>query len=416
MPLLKIEGGHNLTGEVFISGSKNSALGILVASLLFDGRITINNVPNIMDIRMMLEIFDDLNINYEMEKNTVIVNSNELASTRVIHQNCQQFRASYYFMGALLGRYHEVDILYPGGCQIGKRPIDFHLMGFEALGGNISFLDESIRIRASKLKGTIIELPKKSLGATLNIIMAACYSLGKTTIINASIEPEVIDVISFLRCGGFTIDVIVDTIVIYGEKNIIKKSFSYDVMYDRIEAGTYLALGLIKGPLIIRNANYKNLKGVIYPLIKANARIEIMDDRIIVYPSILEPMDIKTDYYPGFPTDLEQIFAPVLVKYGGTIVETIFENRLSNCLMLEKMGANILVEDQKAVFEPSNLVGTYVKGTDLRGSASLLIAGLMAQGNTYLDGYLYIERGYENIYEKIRKIGGKLEFVDKIIE
>lgn len=413
MPLLKINGGKELSGSVYISGSKNSCLAILISALLFDGRICINNVPDIIDIRKLFSIFSLLEIEYYFENNSVIINSRELNNTRVVSDDVKRFRASYYFMGLMLGRYHEVLINYPGGCRIGKRPIDFHLLGFELLGGKIEFLDDLIKITTNRLVGAEIALPKKSVGATINIILASCYAEGESIIHNASLEPEVCDVIEFLNTGGFNIKIIDDSIVIQGMKKVINKSFSYEVMFDRIEAGTFICLGLLCGDLVIYNANYKYLKNIIYPLIKANARIEIIEDRIYVYKSKLKELMIETGDYPLFPTDMLQIFMVLMAFSGGRAKETIYEDRISSAEMLKRMGANVIYDKTSALFKPDKLRGCHVIGNDLRGATSLLIAGLASLGETYITGYEYIERGYENIYEKIKAIGGDVVFVEE---
>lgn len=410
MPLLKINGGKELTGSVYISGSKNSCLAILISALLFDGRICISNVPDILDIRKLLSIFNLLKIEYFFDNNSVIINSSGLDNTKVVSDDVKKFRASYYFMGLMLGRYHEVLINYPGGCRIGKRPIDFHLLGFELLGGKIEFWDDLIKITAEKLVGAEIFLPKKSVGATINIILCSCYAEGETIIHNASLEPEVCDVINFLNTGGFNIHIFDDSITIQGMKKVIAKSFSYKVMFDRIEAGTFICLGLLCGNLIIHNTNYKYLKNIIYPLIKANARIEIIEDKILVYKSNLKELMIETGDYPLFPTDMLQIFMVLMAFFGGRAKETIYEDRISSAEMLKRMGANVIYDKTSALFKPAKLVGSHVIGNDLRGATSLLLAGLASLGETHVAGYEYIERGYENIYEKIKAIGGDIVF------
>lgn len=411
MALLKINGRCNIKGDVYLSGSKNSSLPIIASTLLFDGKIVLDNVPDILDIKRMLNILSYLKIEYEVIKNRLVIEAKQIDKLDVLVDDVTKFRASYYLMGALLGRYHYVKIKYPGGCNIGDRPINYHLDAFCKLGASINYEEDYIIISAKAIKGCKIVLPKMSVGATINIILASIYASGEVKIINPSFEPEVIDLINFLKKSGANI--FVSDIIVINGKNIISKSFSYHIMYDRIEAGTFIALGLIKGPIMIYNADYKVLKEVLYTLLKANANIDILDNGILVSPSKLDYMDIKTDYYPGFPTDLEQIFSPILAIFGGNITENIFSNRFNNLIELQKMNANINIRGNSANFSKSELVGTCVKGSDLRGTTSLLIAGLIAKGETILDGYDYILRGYENIIEKLKRLGAMIDIIDE---
>ncbi len=410
MSFLKIKGGKALTGSVNVSGSKNSSLCIIAACLLFNGKIVVHNVPDIVDVRIMFDIFKMLKVNYTYLDNTFTYFGDKLISSDCVDECIKRIRGSYYFMGALLGRYKRVLINYPGGCQIGKRPIDYHFMAFESLGASLSFYDDEVLIKVDEFNSCIIEFENQSLGATVNAILASTYAV-KTTLINASIEPEVMDLIAFLKGIGVLINVVGNTIVIDGKTEVIKTNYTYKVMYDRIEAGTFIALGLIKGPIFIGNIDYRHLKKVVYDLIKANAKIDIRENMLVVYPSKLESLEIDTFPYPLFPTDLQQIFSPVLAIHGGRIKENIFENRISTALELKKMGAIVETKEREAIYQPSTLTGCYVEGHDLRGSMALLIAGLIANGDTILKGYEFIERGYEDIYNKIRMLGGEIEFV-----
>lgn len=417
MPKIKIEGGHKLSGTITVGGAKNSVVALIPAAILCDETVTISNVPNITDVDDLEKILLHLNAKIDREEGKVEINSSDIINKEITQELSKKLRASYYFMGALLGKFNRVEMYFPGGCAIGARPINLHLKGFELLGAKITEDDNRFIIEADKLKGNNIYLDFPSVGATINIMLAAVKAKGKTVIDNAAKEPEIVNVATFLNNMGAKIKGAgTSTITITGVK-YLHKSF-HEVIPDRIEAGTYLIIASLLGEnLKIDNIIPNHLEALIAKLTEAGVDMEIGLDNIIInkigkYHSV----DIKTLVYPGFATDLQQIMATFLTQCKGksTIEETIYENRFQNLKELNKMGAKTKVkkDNRKAIIKGiTKLKGNNVSATDLRGGASLLVAALIAEGTTNIDNISYILRGYDKIVEKLTNVGAKIEII-----
>lgn len=417
MPKIKIEGGHQLTGTITVGGAKNSVVALIPAAILCDETVTISNVPNITDVDDLEKILVHLNAKIERTTGEVVINSSDIINKEITQELSKKLRASYYFMGALLGKFNRVEMYFPGGCAIGARPINLHLKGFELLGAKITEEDNHFIIEADKLKGNNIYLDFPSVGATINIMLAAVKAKGKTVIDNAAQEPEIVNVATYLNNMGAKIKGAgTSTITIIGVK-YLHKCF-HEVIPDRIEAGTYLIIASLLGKnLKIDNMIPSHLEALIAKLTECGVDMEIGIDNIIVNSvKKYRATDIKTLVYPGFPTDLQQIMATFLTQCKGrsVIEETIYENRFQNLEYLNKMGAKAKVrkDNRKAVIKGvTKLKGTDVSATDLRGGASLLVAALIAEGSTTIDNISYILRGYDKIIEKLTKVGAKIELI-----
>ena len=417
MPKIKIEGGHELTGTITVGGAKNSVVALIPAAILCDEKITISNVPDITDVDDLENILVHLNAKMNRTKETVEIDSSDIVNQEITYELSKKLRASYYFMGALLGRFKKVDMYFPGGCAIGARPINLHLKGFEQLGAKITEEDNHFIIEADVLKGNTIYLDFPSVGATINIMLAAVKAKGKTIIDNAAQEPEIVNVATFLNNMGAKIKGAgTSTITIIGVKYL--HCCFHEVIPDRIEAGTYLVIGALLGKnLKIANMIPNHLEALIAKLNEAGVDMEIGIDNIIINRSDgYKAVDIKTLVYPGFATDLQQVMATFLTQCKGSsiIEETIYENRFQNLIGLEQMGAvyKISKDNRKATIKgKTKLLGTDVDATDLRGGASLLVAGLIAEGTTTIDNISYILRGYDKIVEKLTKVGAKIEII-----
>jgi len=417
MPKIKIEGGHELTGTITVSGAKNSVVALIPAAILCDEKTTISNVPNITDVDDLENILVHLNAKMNRKEGIIEIDSSEIANKEITYELSKKLRASYYFMGALLGKFKKVDMYFPGGCAIGARPINLHLKGFELLGATITEEENHFIIEANQLKGNNIYLDFPSVGATINIMLAAVKAKGKTIIDNAAQEPEIVNIATFLNNMGAKIKGAgTSTITIIGVKHL--HSCFHEVIPDRIEAGTYLILGSLIGKnLKIDNMIPNHLEALIAKIKEAGVEMEIGIDNIIINEvKDYSPVDIKTLVYPGFATDLQQVMATFLTQCNGKSIveETIYENRFQNLLELEKMGASFKIskDNRKAVIKgKTELHGAEVNATDLRGGASLLVAGLLAEGTTTIDNISYILRGYDKITEKLTKVGAKIEII-----
>lgn len=417
MPKIKIEGGHKLSGTITISGAKNSTVALIPAAILCDETVTISNVPNITDVDDLEKILIHLNAKIDRTPGEVVINSSDIINKEITQELSKKLRASYYFMGALLGKFNHVEMYFPGGCAIGARPINLHLKGFELLGATITEEDNHFIIDAKKLKGNNIYLDFPSVGATINIMLAAVKAKGKTVIDNAAQEPEIVNIATYLNNMGAKIKGAgTSTITIIGVK-YLHKCF-HEVIPDRIEAGTYLVIAALLGKnLKIDNMIPNHLEALIAKLKECGVDMEVGLDNIIVNEvKKYKATDIKTLVYPGFATDLQQIMATFLTQCKGrsTIEETIYENRFQNLEYLNKMGAKTKVKkgNHKAVIKgATKLKGTEVSATDLRGGASLLVAGLIASGITTIDNISYILRGYDKIIEKLTEVGAKIEII-----
>ena len=407
-----IEGGTKLKGEVRISGSKNASLPIIAASILNGGKTTLYNVPNIHDTQITLKILKKLGCKIKKNKEKIEINSTYITQKEISEDLMREMRSTVILAGALIGRFKEATFSYPGGCDIGARPIDLHLKAFKKLGINIEEEYGFIRCSCDKIIGTNIDLDFPSVGATENIILASVLAEGKTTITNAAREPEIVDLVKMLRKMGAKISGEGTNII---EINGVKKleDVKYRIMPDRIEAGTFLCAGAITGGNIkIINAIPEYLVPIISKLEEANCKIKIENNIIIIdAPQRLKAIEIKTMPYPGFPTDLQSIFGTVLSVAKGTsiITENIFENRFRYLAELKRMGAKIKQENNVAIISGvKRLSGTAVQSTDLRGGAAMVLAGLEAKGITKVSNIEYILRGYEDIDKKLNKLGANI--------
>lgn len=420
MKQIIINGGNTLSGDITIGGAKNSAVALIPASLLASGKCKINKVPNISDKDALFNILDELNVSYKFDDTSVIIDSNNLCNKIISEELSSKLRASYYFMGILLGKYKHVEMYFPGGCNIGTRPIDLHLKGFEALGAKVTHDEDSHKyiLDAKELIGTRIYLDFASVGATINIMFAATLATGTTILENAAKEIEIINIAEFLNNMGADISGAgTSTITINGVKSL--HAAEIDVIPDRIEAGTYLMIGAMVG---------KNLTvcGVIPEQIKA--LLDKFDDMGISYDvkensvtiskcNNIKPINIKTLVYPGFPTDLGQPMSVLLTQANGVsyFEETIWENRMQHVKYLNMMGANIKLNDNThaIITGPTELKGCHINATDLRGGAALVMAGLVSNGITTISNIEYILRGYENLVKKLTKVGADIKIIDE---
>ncbi len=413
-----IKGGNKLEGTVKISGSKNAALPIIAATILTKGNTTLYNVPNIQDTQMMYEIIKILGGTVQKKKNKIIIDTSNIDKYEIPDTLMHKMRSSVIIVGAIVGRYKTATFSYPGGCDIGSRPIDLHLKAFEKLGININQNYGSITCVAEKIIGNKIDLDFPSVGATENAILASVLAEGKTMITNAAREPEIIDLQDFLnKMGAKVKGAGTDKIEVEGVKKL--KEISYNIMPDRIETGTFLCLAAITGGMIkLEKTNPMHITPVINKLEEAGCQIQIQGETISLQaPKKLKAVDIKTMPYPGFPTDMQSIMATIFTIAKGTtiIVENIFENRYKYVQELNKMGAKITVEGKSAIIRGTRkLYGATVKATDLRGGAALVLAGLSAKGTTVIENIEYILRGYENFDRKIRMLGGDIEVTNLI--
>ncbi|MGI6123471.1 MAG: UDP-N-acetylglucosamine 1-carboxyvinyltransferase [Acetivibrionales bacterium] len=414
MDKLIIRGQKRLKGEVTISGAKNAALGVLPAALLLSDVCTIENVPDILDISILKGIMESLGARFEnIDKNTIKIDTRKVNSYMATASDMHRLRGSYYLMGALLGRFKRAVVTFPGGCNLGVRPIDQHIKGFESLGAKVEIEHGYIKLSASKLIGASIYLDVVSVGATINIMLAAVRADGLTTIENAAKEPHIVDIANFLNAMGADIKGAgTDIIRIRGVKSL-KGNVVHSIIPDQIEAGTFMiAAAATKGDVLVKNVIPKHMESLTAKLLEMNVRVEEFDDSIRIYvKDRLSKVNIKTLPYPGFPTDLQPPAAILLLRADGisTITEGIFENRFQYIEELKRMGANIRVEGRMAVIEGgSKLSGAPVKALDLRAGAACVIAALIAEGETELSNVHYLDRGYENIVEKFGKLGADI--------
>lgn len=412
-----IEGGKKLEGTVKISGSKNASLPILAATILNGNSNRLYNVPHIRDTKITLEILKLLGCKVKRNSGKIEINSKNITKTEIPEHLMREMRSTVILAGALLGRFKEVTFSYPGGCDIGARPIDLHLNAFKKLG--VEVIEEAgfIKCKANRIFGANIDLDFPSVGATENIILAAIFAEGTTTINNAAMEPEIIDLVNFLKKMGAKIEGAgTMSITIKGIKRL--SGTSYNIMPDRIEAGTILcAVAGSGGNVVLNDVNPNHLSSMLNKLEECGCKIETSDKSIsLCAPKRLKSLELKTMPYPGFPTDLQQVFSAMLTKANGTsiIIENIFENRYKFMSELRKMGAKVTIEGKTAIISGiRKLNGTNVICTDLRGGAALVIAGIMAKGRTKIDNIDYILRGYENLDTKLNSIGARVKLEEK---
>ena len=414
MKALKIQGGKELKGTIRISGAKNSSVALIPAAILADDVVTICNVPEITDIDALSDILEYLKADVKRASESIVIDPKTSINRPIPTNMAQKLRASYYFMGALLGKYKHVEMSFPGGCSIGARPINLHLKGFEALGAKITQNDNVYIVDAEELKGANIYLDIASVGATINIMLAAVKAKGTTIIDNAAKEPEIVNVATFLNNMGARITGAGTSEIRIKGVDKLNGCF-HEVIPDRIEAGTYMIIAALAGNNVkIDNIIPEHLEALTSKLAEIGVPIEMgMDYVIIKKPQSYKPVNIKTLVFPGFPTDLQQPFSVLLTQCNGksTIEETIYENRFMHVPELEKMGANIKVSGTKAtVYGPTKLSGSTVTATDLRAGAAMVCAALIAESGeeTIITNAEHILRGYEDIVEKLSEVGAKI--------
>ncbi len=411
-----IKGGTPLMGEVEIGGAKNAALAILAAASMTDEKVLIDNLPNVNDVNVMIDALGGIGARTRrVDKHTVEVVGKTIDSMKIEYDYIKKIRASYYFLGALLAKYGRAEVALPGGCNIGSRPIDLHIKGFEALGAEVSVKYGTILVEAEKLTGAHIYLDKVSVGATINVMMAATMAEGRTIIENAAKEPHVVDVANFLGSMGANIrGAGTDVIRITGVRRLHKSEYS--VIPDQIEAGTFMyAAAATCGDVTVKNVVPKHLEATTAKLLDVGCIIEEGDDSVrVIGVKNLKSTHISTLPYPGFPTDMQPQMGVVLGLANGTstIAENLFENRFKYLDELARMGSKSKVEGNVAIVTGvKGYTGARVSAPDLRAGAALVIAGLAAEGITYVDDIEYIQRGYESLEKKFKGIGGKIEKV-----
>ena len=411
-----IKGGNPLVGEVDIAGAKNAALAILSAAIMTDETILIENLPDVRDINVLLEAIAEIGAQVErVDKSTVKINGSTIGNLSVDYEYIKKIRASYYLLGALLGKYKHAEVPLPGGCNIGSRPIDQHLKGFRALGADVDIRHGAIVAKAENLHGSHIFLDVVSVGATINIMMAASMAAGRTIIENAAREPHVVDVANFLNSMGANIKGAgTDVIRIRGVETL--HSTTYSIVPDMIEAGTYMfAAAATRGDILIKNVIPKHLEAITAKLEEIGCEVEEFDDAVrVISAKKLRRTHVKTLPYPGYPTDMQPQIAVTLALATGTsiVTESIFENRFKYADELTRMGASVKVEGNTAIIDGvEKLTGARVSAPDLRAGAALVIAGLAAEGITIVDDIVYIQRGYEDFEGKLRSLGAEIERV-----
>lgn len=417
MEKLVITGGKRLNGEVFISGAKNAAVAIIPAAIMADGICIIENLPSIEDVESLRSTLNKMGAVCEyIDKHTLKVDSTGDITNCAAFEEVKKIRASYYLLGALLGRFKKAEVALPGGCNFGTRPIDLHLKGFKLLGADVEVSNGIVKVSAEKLTGTQIYMDQVSVGATINIMLAASMAEGTTIIENAAKEPHVVDTANFLNMMGANIKGAgTDIIRIKGVEKL--HSAEYTIIPDQIEAGTYMiAAAIAGGDVTVRNIIPKHMDSLTAKLAEMGARIEKHDDSIrVMADGRLQCSNIKTMSYPGFPTDLQpQMTALLSVCEGVSVVtENVWDNRYQYVEELRQLGAKIMVESRVAMIEGvKTLKGAKVAATDLRAGAAMVIAGLFAEGTTEIDNIKYIDRGYEDIEEKLSALGADIKRVE----
>ncbi|MRH43985.1 UDP-N-acetylglucosamine 1-carboxyvinyltransferase [Aquibacillus halophilus] len=412
MQKILVEGGYPLNGKVRVSGAKNSAVALLPAAILADSKVMIEGLPQISDVDTLSDLLEEIGGTVSWKGQTLHIDPSQMTSMPLPNGKVKKLRASYYFMGAMLGRFKQAVIGLPGGCHLGPRPIDQHIKGFEALGAKVTNEQGAIYLRADELRGARIYLDVVSVGATINIMLAAVKAKGKTIIENAAREPEIIDVATLLTSMGAKIKGAgTDVIRIEGVDTLT--GCMHTIIPDRIEAGTYTILAAAQGEkVLIDNVIPQHLEPLLAKLREMGVSIEEGDEQLLIQPAKrLKSVDIKTLVHPGFPTDLQQPFTSLLTRAHGTgiVTDTIYQARFKHIDELRRMNAQIKVEGGSAIVSgPVQLEGAKVKASDLRAGAALIVAGLMADGVTEITGLEHIDRGYEQITEKLSNLGAKI--------
>lgn len=412
--VIKIEGGHRLKGNVRISGSKNSTVALIPACVLANKPVTIYGVPDISDVKSLIVLLKELNVEVvQKDEETLYIDPSRMKNIPMVSQAVSKLRASYYFMGALLGKFGHAEIKMPGGCYLGPRPIDLHLKGFKALGADIQYENGCYILDAPQLVGSNIFLDISSVGATINIMMAAVYAKGRTTIENAAREPEIIDIATLLNNMGAKIHGMgTSTLVIDGVESL--EGCSHEIIPDRIEAATYIIMAAaMADDMTIENVIPQHLDAIIMKLKEIGIRLEVGQDsvRVLKTDKPLKATEILTKPYPGFATDVQQPFTALLTQAEGqsSVTETIYTERFKHCNELNKMGANIDVSTPSAFINgKTRLHGTCVTATDLRCGACMVVAALMADGVTEIHDVYHIDRGYDHLDQKLEHLGAKL--------
>ena len=416
MDKIKVIGKQTLSGKIYISGSKNSVVSLLPAAILSD-ECVIEKVPHISDVLDLEDILRFLNVRFSLESGTIHLDSRQMVNKPILEEYSSKLRASYYFMGAMLARFNKVEISFPGGCNIGKRSFDFHLKGFEKLGAKVTISDDLYVISADELKGAVIDLPFPSVGATVNILLAAVKASGKSVINNAACEPEIENLIEFLISMGAKIKGVgTNRLEIEGVSKL--SGGRVKVIPDRIEAGTYILAGVMNGDnLEICDVRPDHLTSFFEVLDEMGAKYKIEGDKVITNKSLkLKPVNIETAVYPGFPTDLQQPITTLLLNADGvsTVRETIYENRFQNTKYLNEMGAHIeVLGDTIKVYGPTFLEGKFVRTSDLRAGAALVLAALQASGETTISDIKHLLRGYSDLIKKLTDVGAKIWLEDE---
>ena len=417
MKKLIINGGNLLTGTIKIGGAKNSVVALLPAAVLTNSVCKIYNVPNISDVHKIIEMLELLGSKVDYTGDEITIDNKNVKNTEITKEYASTIRASYYFMGALLSKYGEAKISYPGGCVIGSRPIDLHIAAFEKMGATVEIDDTTYTLKAKNLHGADIYLDFASVGATVNIMLAAVLAKGTTHIWNAAKEPEIVNVASFLNSMGARISGVgTSSITIEGVEEL--NNGIVEVIPDRIETGTYLMIGILLGKdLIIDGVIKEHLESVITKLRETGAQFTIKDSKIYVSRTEnLKAVNVKTLVYPGFPTDLGQPMSTLLTQCEGESLfeETIYENRMRHIKHLNAMGASIRQFEKTAIIKgKTQLAGRKVVATDLRAGASMMVAGMIAKGTTTITNIEHILRGYENIVDKLSNVGADIKLIDE---
>lgn len=411
-----INGGHELFGEVNISGAKNAAVAIIPAALLAEDTVRIENIPKISDVQLIIEILSRMGAEIKVvNKNTLDINTTNINYQSIPYELTSHFRASYYLIGAMLGRFNKADVALPGGCDFGVRPIDQHVKGFKMLGAQVDIIDGVVCAKAEKLVGTPVYMDVVSVGATINIMLAAVKARGLTVIENAAKEPHIVDLANFLNSMGADVrGAGTDVIKIRGVEKM--HCCTYSIIPDQIEAGTYMvAAAACGGDVLVKNVIPKHLESITAKLEEAGAEVIEYDDAVRVTRfKALSKCNVKTMPHPGFPTDMQPQMAVLLSIANGTSIlsESVWDNRFQYVQQLLRMGADIQVDGKVAVIVGvPRLDGTTVRATDLRAGAAMIIAGLVAEGTTTVEDTIYVERGYEDVVEKFSALGADIKRV-----
>ncbi|MBE6742361.1 MAG: UDP-N-acetylglucosamine 1-carboxyvinyltransferase [Ruminococcaceae bacterium] len=412
-----ITGGHELFGEVNISGAKNAAVAIIPAAILANDKVVIENIPQISDVKLIIEILDSMGAGVKLlTKDTIEIDTSHISYQDVGYELTSHFRASYYLIGAMLGRFKKAEVAMPGGCNFGVRPIDLHIKGFEMLGAKVDIVDGMVCANAEKLIGASIYMDTVSVGATINVMLAAVLARGLTVIENAAKEPHIVDLANFLNSMGADVrGAGTDVIRIHGVEKM--HGCTYSIIPDQIEAGTYMvAAAACGGDVLVKNVIPKHLESISAKLEEAGAEIIEYDDAVRVTRfKPLTKCNVKTMPHPGFPTDMQPQIAVLLSIANGTSIlsESVWDNRFQYVGQLLRMGANIQVDGKVAVIEGvKRLTGVNVKATDLRAGAAMIIAGLVADGTTTVENINYIDRGYEDVVVKFSSLGADIRRVE----